>query len=284
MQIRLRAGLQQTEAAIEETEKRLGTLATQLASTPARMTTASRTTDNAQLMMQLKSTLLNLVIKRTELLRKFQPTYSAVQEVDQEIAETRKAILAAQGAPLRDETTDSDPTYEWLRGELVKARTELAALQARRRSIERSIRNAEARSRTLSESNLRREDLVRTVNRLQDSYKLYAQKREEARISDALDRSRILNVSLVQEPTAPLLPKRSPWIVALAGLAAALTLAVGTGILSERLDRTFRTANEVRWYLEVPVIAALPQPGEESQIRQIEAGEDEQTLRPDRTA
>src|SRR2546429_5843810 len=40
-------------------------------------------------------------------------------------------IAAAEKAPLRDETTDRDPTYEALRAELAKSQTDLASLEAR---------------------------------------------------------------------------------------------------------------------------------------------------------
>ena len=56
---------------------------------PSRLTTQVRTADNPQLMEQLKSTLLNLQLKRTELLQKFDPSYRLVQEVDTEIKQTQ---------------------------------------------------------------------------------------------------------------------------------------------------------------------------------------------------
>ena len=58
------------------------------------MTTVVRNSDNPQLLQQLKSTLLNLQLKRTELLTKYEPTYRLVQEVDQQIADAKNAISA----------------------------------------------------------------------------------------------------------------------------------------------------------------------------------------------
>ena len=48
-----------------------------------------RNSDNPQLLEQLKSTLLNLELKRTDLLTKYEPTYRLVQEVDQQIADAK---------------------------------------------------------------------------------------------------------------------------------------------------------------------------------------------------
>src|SRR5205823_10643526 len=80
---------------------------------------------------QIKTTLLNLELKRTELLSKFTPDYRPVQEVEAEIAQAREALEKAERTPSREETTDRDNTHEWLVGELARARAELSTLQAR---------------------------------------------------------------------------------------------------------------------------------------------------------
>jgi uncharacterized protein involved in exopolysaccharide biosynthesis len=254
----LRAEQQQTETAMRETEMRIGTLTKELSATSPRMTTAVRTADNPQLEMELKGTLLTLELKRTELLQKFQPSYREVQQVEQQIEAARAAIAEAEAAPPRDETTDRDPTYEWLRSELAKARTELSALEAKAISLRRAVGQTEEEARTKNESNLRQGDLLREAKALEASYQLYLQKREEARISDALDRNRILNVTMAQLPTVPVLPMRSPWFVILGGLVAGGLLSLITAFVSERLDSSFRNPEEVQWYLEVPVLALLP--------------------------
>jgi uncharacterized protein involved in exopolysaccharide biosynthesis len=250
--------LQQTHAATHEAQDRISTLEQQAASTPSRMTTIVRTSDNPELMMQVKGKLLELELRRADLLQKFKPTYPAVQQVDEEIAKTRSAIAAAESAPLRDQTTDRDPTYEWMRSELAKARTDLASLKARESSIAESIRKSDKSLRGLSESSLKQEDLLRTAKALEAQYLLYLRKGEEARVSDALDRSKILNVTIAQPPSIPVLPRSSPTLIALGGIVVAILISIGTAFVSEWADTTFRTPDEVRWYLELPVLAALP--------------------------
>jgi uncharacterized protein involved in exopolysaccharide biosynthesis len=270
----LQTAQQQTETATRETERRISTLIHQLESTPPRMTTAVRTADNPQLEMELKGTLLNLEIKRAELLQKFQPTYREVQQVDQQITAARAAIAAAEASPPRDETTDRDPTYEWLRSELAKARTELSSLEAKAASLRGAIAQREEEARRLNESNLRQIDLQREATALEGHYQLYVQKREEARISDALDRNRILNVMVVQEPAVPVLPRRSPTLIILAGLFAATLLSLATAVISERLDGSFRDPQDVQWSLDLPVLALLPS-GETTALARRSSFDDE---------
>src|ERR1035438_4028712 len=63
------AAARQTQTSLLETEQRIRTLQGQLQSMKPRMTTIVRTADNPQLLQQLKSTLLELELKKTELLR-----------------------------------------------------------------------------------------------------------------------------------------------------------------------------------------------------------------------
>ena len=75
--------------------------------------------------------MLELELKRTDLLTKFAPSYRLVQEVDQQIAETKNTIAQEELNPLRDQSTDLDPNHAWAKSELVKSQVELSALQAR---------------------------------------------------------------------------------------------------------------------------------------------------------
>jgi uncharacterized protein involved in exopolysaccharide biosynthesis len=245
-------------ANIAETRQRIRTLESQLATLPKRETTEVRTSDNPQLMQTLKSTLLQLELKHTELLAKFEPSYRPVQEVEQQIAQTHAAIDAAEKTPLRDETTDRDPTYEALRTELAKAKTELAAAEARAGAMSPLIRAYRAESQELDRKELLREDMLRTAKADEDNYLLYLRKEEEARISDALDRQRFSNVVVAEPATVPLKPQsRAPFILAFGGLFAAFA-SVMLALIVDRWDPSFRTPQEVESFLGSPVLAAVP--------------------------
>jgi uncharacterized protein involved in exopolysaccharide biosynthesis len=109
-----------TQVAIKEMEKRAHVVEEQLASTPAQTVSQVRSSQNQYLMQQLRTTLLDLQMKRTALLEKFKPDYRPVQEVQKQIDETTETIAKAEKSPEREETTDRNPSYEWLRAELTK--------------------------------------------------------------------------------------------------------------------------------------------------------------------
>jgi uncharacterized protein involved in exopolysaccharide biosynthesis len=104
------------------------------------------------------------------------------------------------------------------------------------------------------------QDLMRTAKAEEDNYLLYLHKREEARIGDALDERRILNVAIVEPPAAPALPAHSVLLYFLLAFGLATTFSVGVAFTTEYFDPTIRTPDEARVLLGVPVLAWLPAP------------------------
>jgi len=191
------------------------------------------------------------------LLEKFQPGYRLVQEVDAEIAQTRAALDAAEKSKLRDETTDQDPTYAWVQSELAKAKTDLAGLQGKAEEDARTVSKYRENARALGEQEIVQQDLLRTVKVGEDNYMLYLQKAEEARISEALDRKRIINVAIAEAPTVPPLPSSERYLTVLIGALIATLMSVGIALTAEYLDSTLRTPDEIRTYLNIPVLASM---------------------------
>jgi len=252
----------QAQTTMLETEQRVRALQAELKTVKPRVTTVVRNSDNPQLLQQLKSTLLNLQLKRTELLTKYEPTYRLVQEVDQQIADAKSAIAAEESKPIRDESSDQNPDYQWVQAELTKAQADLSGLKARAAAAATVAAKYHAQAQSLDQSMVTQQNLVQDAKTQEDNYLLYEHKREEARISNALDQGGILNVALAEQPVVPALPKRSPLSVALLTLLLAGTFSLSTAFVLDFMDPTFRTPDELAGYLGVPVLAALPRGGE----------------------
>jgi uncharacterized protein involved in exopolysaccharide biosynthesis len=255
--------LEQTEGFIAETQQRIGILEKQVVTVPTRMVTQVRKLDDGPLLSQLRATLLNLELKRTELLQKFEPTYRAVQELEAQISQTRAALEEAERSQLHEETTDRDPTNLMLSGDLAKARADLAGLQARAEATARTVQMYRQNARSLESKEITQNDLLRTVKAEEERYLLYLRKEEEARISDALDRKRIINVAIAEAATVPPFPSNHRLMTLLVGLLLAAVMSFGTAWSAEYLDPTFRTPDEVKSFLNVPVLAALPKSSKE---------------------
>jgi uncharacterized protein involved in exopolysaccharide biosynthesis len=251
--------LQEAQAAIAETKQRIRALEKQAESTPHRLTTEIRSTDNGLLLQQLHSTLLNLELKRTELLSKYDPSYRPVQEVEAEIAQARSALAAAESRPLREEVTDQDKTFEWLDGELAKARADLAGQEARAAATARIVQAYRENASQLDGQEMVQHDLTREAKAAEENYLLYLRKEEESRISDALDQKRIINVAIAEAATVPALPSNPPWLpTLLVGSLLGILVGLGAAFVADYLDPTIRTPDELEQVLNVPVLSAMP--------------------------
>ena len=248
----------ETQAAIAEARQKMRWLDAKQASMLPRMTTQVMTVDNAQLLQQLKGTLLELELKRTALLEKFAPDYRPVKEIETEIAQTRDAIAGAEKAQWRQETTDRDPNFELVREELTKTSAALAGLEARTVALARGVQTFQTKAQWFEQQGMVQDDLLRATKVAEDNYLLYLRKQEEARISNALDTRGILNVTVAQAAAVPSLPTHSNvWYVALGGLLAGLG-SIGLAFGFDSLDTTLRTPGEVESVLNIPLLAALP--------------------------
>jgi uncharacterized protein involved in exopolysaccharide biosynthesis len=249
----------QAEAALAETGRRIAALEAEMAQTPANRTSEVRTSDDAELMRELKSRILTLDTKRAELLRKFTPGYRAVVEVEQQLQQARAALDEAERAPVRQETVAVNPTRQWVENEIARARTEQAALAARARSLGAAAGDYRARAQQLELRSAEQQELLRDVKAAEEQYLLYQRKQEEARISDALDRTRITNVAIAQAPGVSFEPHRSRSVLWLpVGLFVALALSLTLAFAVDAMSGTIRTPDELRAALDVPMLAFVP--------------------------
>jgi capsular polysaccharide biosynthesis protein len=95
------------------------------------------------------------------------------------------------------------------------------------------------------------------VKRQRVTLDLYTKREQEARIGDAMDQERLVNVQVVQRPGLPL-PRtdnrRAPVMLAIiSGLAVALGGAFGL----EYVNRTLRFEHDVERHLGLPVLGTV---------------------------
>jgi uncharacterized protein involved in exopolysaccharide biosynthesis len=155
-------------------------------------------------------------------------------------------------------TTDRLPAQDWIATELSRAETDRIGLNAQADATAQVVRHYQGLAQRLDTKGLEQTDLVRNVKTAEDNYLLYVRKREEARISDALDSKRIVNVAIAEAATVPALPTlQLAWIL-IGGFFAASVVSVGTAYAVDRLDPSFRTPDELYRYLDTRVLASIP--------------------------
>jgi uncharacterized protein involved in exopolysaccharide biosynthesis len=251
------AQLEQTRAEKAAATRHLAELSLMAAQTAERLTTQVTTGDNPGLIAALRNKVLELELRRTELLTKFLPTYQPVVQIEEQLAQARDALAAAEQAPAHAETTDANPIYGWLQNEIARVNAESQAASARETAIQESVRLFQRKARTLDEKSAVQQELRRRLKNAEDNYVLYRQKQEEARISDALDRARISNVAIAEPATVPVLPSGGAAPVAMAGVLAAVLLGLAATYVRHFTSPHLHTPDEVEEALDVPVLASV---------------------------
>jgi polysaccharide biosynthesis protein PslE len=250
--------LHSAQQAIAADEQRIRSDQGQMKVTPQRSATTQSTNAANLLLEQLQNTLLNAQTKRIQLLLKYDPTFPLVREADQEIAQTKSAIAEAEQTSYVDQTTDRDPTFEFLRADLAKTRADLAGQEATLVATRQSIRSMQAQMVDLDKKSMTQQDLLREEKANEDNYLLYLSKREQARMSDALDKTRIANVAIAIPPSLPVLPVHSVPLVIVVAFGLAGVLSILLAYTADYLDSSFQTPAQVIEILDIPIVISMP--------------------------
>ena len=253
----------QANAAVAEAAARLTALQLERARTPARHVANITTGDATGFTQEMQSKIAALELRRTELLQKYTPQYRLVVELDEQITQARTALENARRSQLRQETTEENPTMRWLESEISRVRSEHQALSARSRALQTALVRYRAEAQMLGAADLEQSELLRAMKTAEEKYTLYQRKEEEARISDALDRTRISNVAIVQAATLPFepMPRQSVMWLTLA-LIIGLVVGIGVAFMKDLIAASMRirTPDELQTALgDAPVLAWVPE-------------------------
>jgi uncharacterized protein involved in exopolysaccharide biosynthesis len=251
--------LRSTDAQIAELSRRIGSQTAQLNGIPNRQVTQERTLPNDYSVERLNTMLAELQNRRTELMTKFTPEDRLVQEVDHQIADTKKALTDAQHLKSQERATDVNPVWQSVTGTIVQDQTARQALKAKHDALTQQIAELRKNLGNTESSTVPYSTLRQRVVDLENNYQLYAQKRDEAQIADAMNQSRLLNVAVTQNPTFNIMPSRPKPLVDIAlGGFTALFLACFMVFFAEMGRGTIATSAEVERVTQFPVLATVP--------------------------
>src|SRR6266853_1652575 len=252
--------LLESEAALNEATNRIKRVEQQIAATPKRIVTQSKSIPAQYSAERLNTMMVELQNRRTQLLTKFRPDDRLVREVDAQIRTTREALAKAESQTATEQATDLNPLRQTLETEYSRARLEQTGAQARRDTLAAQLRDYEGSLRKLAGNTTKHNDLQRQVKEAEDNYQLYAKKREEARIADELDRQKITNVSIAEAPAVPRIPSspNRPLNLVL-GIFVAAFLSLGTVFSAEMLGDTIHTPRQLEGLTGATVLATVPE-------------------------
>jgi uncharacterized protein involved in exopolysaccharide biosynthesis/Mrp family chromosome partitioning ATPase len=246
-------------AILANQEGRTRDLSRKLQQTTPRAETTRRSLTNQYSQEHLNTSLVDLQNHRAELLHRYPPTDRAIVELDEKIANTKSAIQEASLHPAAENATDANPLWVQISSLMVTASAEISGTAAEQQELLAQKREAESRLRELLQSTGTYDDLSRRYQEVQKNYEIYAQKRDEARISEALDSQKMFNVSLVQRPVStsvPVRPKPIPYM--LAGFVFGLCLASIVALYADRAAERIYSPEELDTVTQMLGLASIP--------------------------
>ncbi|MGI9064961.1 MAG: GumC family protein [Pyrinomonadaceae bacterium] len=254
--------LMETKAYLREVNDRIAKVEQQLQGLQASIVTQSRTLPNQYSAERLNTLIVELQNRRTQLLTKFRPDDRLVREVDQQIKTTKAALDRASNETATEQSTGLNPLRQTLETELARGRVDQAGAEGRHEVLLGQVAQYEAQLSRLEGGTAAYEDLNRKVKQSGESYQLYKQKEEEARITDELDENKITNVSVAEAPAQPQLPVRPNRLLNLIlGIVLGGLLTVGSVFVVELMRDTVLTPRELEDLTGKRVLVSVPKNG-----------------------
>ncbi len=227
--------LQQTEAARAQLQQEVSQGEVSTKRIAQRLVTQRRSIPNQYSVDHLTTLLAELNNRRAMQISKFRDDDEFIKETDSEIAQTKRALELANSALVYEEATDVNPVLENVQAGLETRRVELAGLLAKEGTLRQQISTNTAQLNQLTDMAGEFDALSLAVQRFRENYNEYAKRREEARVSELLDQSKITNVVVTQPPTESSIPAQSHFFVnLLLSFVLASCSSIIAALVSER--------------------------------------------------
>lgn len=248
--------LQVAESDLAVETARAATLNNELRAHPKMIAHESRLTQN-QAVQFIKPRILEKELERNQLLSTYKASSMKVRDVERELAEARR-LLDAEQLMLSEQTKAANPTYQTLELELAQAKTQTAAAQARVDTLREQIQQVRTSLEHLDTVAAEQARLEQEVGVAKDAYATYARKHEQARLSSALDQSRLINVAVAQPAEIPVGPSRAYRVtLILLGALMSSAAAIGFALVRDGLDPTLRGGPDAERLTGLPLLAEV---------------------------
>jgi len=146
--------------------------------------------------------------------------------------------------------------------DLGSERAKLAGMEAKAEMLKSQLRDIQERMKRLSDAGPEIVRLERTKELEETNYKYFQGTLEKARVDEALDPSKMPNISAIQRPSPPGLVTKTRDRIVLGLAGGGLVLGAGLALLFELiLNHTYKRRSEIEMQLRAPVMLAIPARG-----------------------
>jgi uncharacterized protein involved in exopolysaccharide biosynthesis len=250
-------GLRAHLAKISALQRKLDHVHGQLGRTPARVSYAEEYQSNPTV-QTYKNKLAELEIARAHVVQNYLESDRHVRDLDLQMADVRRELAKEEDRILAKQTVRTNELHTELQRNVFSIEAMLTDAKARRPALQRRLKTTQKRLRRLRDLRFTIANLQQQADQKKYAFDLYWKKHEEARAVEAMAGQSMVSVSVVQHATPPLEPENGLFMPLLLGLIGGLGLATAMAVGVEYLNRRLRFEEEVERYLELPVLAVIP--------------------------
>lgn len=237
--------------------EKLGEIDVQLKETPAQVTYAEEYLANPSI-MTFKSKLADLEVERNRLLQQYLPNDRHVRDKEEEIARLERRMGEEKGSILNKETVQANELHRELERIALTHRRTVAELQAREPGLAKRLESQKGRLEDLRDRRFMVLNLKQEVAQTANAYEMYRRRTNEARLTEAMTNQSLVNVAVVERAATPFGPTNGLLTPLFLGILGGIGLATAMAVGVEYLNRRLRFEEEVERYLELPVLAVIP--------------------------
>ncbi len=254
----LAANLQDATAAAAALQRQLGTIAGELARTPATVAQYSEHDPDTRA-GTLLSALQDLRGREAQLSTRLVPGSRILADLRREIAARQDELTRLQGDRSASVTrAGRNLNHDAVELDRDHAVADLASAEARIAATTQQVAATDDAVRRLSADDIEAEALARSRSVAEDNYRAMVHVLDDRRVTEAVDEHRAANVRLIAAAQAPIRPSALPLFIIAGGVLLAGIAGVATALVGETLRRRIITPERLQRALGVPVLVSVP--------------------------
>jgi uncharacterized protein involved in exopolysaccharide biosynthesis len=253
----LDTSLKTAENSISELQKKIVSLRAQMKRISENGASYT-STERDRIIVEAKSRLLSLQIEEQELLKKYTENNYLVVNMRKEIRMVTN-FLKEQEDDISRKVKPGNTVYQNVELELIRAEADFSSQKAKAATLRRQLGQLDGEIQALDYREKDMQQLKREQAINEKNYQTYADKTEEARIADDMNRLKLANISVIDVATVPVQPVKPKKALNIAlGIVFGALAGLGLAFLSEHSTQSFSTPQSVEQRLGLQVLAAIP--------------------------
>lgn len=211
---------------------------------------------DSPLIQQYKGKLADLEVQLVTLSQNYTEQHPQVVATHAAIKETKAKLNMEAARVVNSEAPSINPIHLGLLQEKIQAEAEIAAGNAQKKAISNIVAEGEKELNKLPAKEQGLARVMRDATVAQEIYIMLAKRHEEARISEVMQPTDVQVIDVAAMPVKPIRPRK----VLYAMIAGILGLLMGLGLafMSEYMNKTVKSAEDVKDYLDLPVLGSIP--------------------------